>query len=95
MFNINRLYRPVRCVLDRLLPGAVGVYEMTIVKTRLKKIILTITLAIVFGTTAGFVRDSLANLSCGIPPLLPIGCSQAVCVCDENGNNCRYVFVCD
>jgi hypothetical protein len=35
------------------------------------------------------------NLSCGLPPLPPVGCKLGSCVCDANGNNCRWTFVCD
>lgn len=36
---------------------------------------------------------------CGIPPIPPIppiGCHrmQPVCICDQNGNNCRWEFQC-
>lgn len=39
------------------------------------------------------------NVLCGIPPIPPIppvGCSdmQPVCICDENGDNCEWQFVC-
>lgn len=31
---------------------------------------------------------------CPIPPIPPIGC-EPVCVCDEDGGNCTYIFECD
>jgi len=31
---------------------------------------------------------------CGLPPLPPIGCKQAICVCDSSGNYCSWQFVC-
>jgi hypothetical protein len=34
------------------------------------------------------------NLSCGIPPIPPIGCKVGACQCDQNGNNCRWTFNC-
>ena len=35
------------------------------------------------------------NLSCGLPPLPPIGCQVGACVCDQNGNNCQWTFICN
>lgn len=35
-----------------------------------------------------------ANLSCGLAPLPPLGCSIGSCVCDQNGNNCHWQFIC-
>lgn len=37
---------------------------------------------------------ALANLACGIPPIPPIGCKVGVCVCDKNGQNCQWTFIC-
>jgi len=34
------------------------------------------------------------NLSCGIPPIPPIGCVVGACQCDQNGANCRWTFIC-
>lgn len=34
------------------------------------------------------------NLSCGLPPLAPLGCRNPTCVCDQNGRNCQWVFQC-
>lgn len=34
------------------------------------------------------------NMSCGFPPFPPIGCQVGACVCDQNGNNCRYQMIC-
>ncbi len=34
------------------------------------------------------------NLSCGIQPIPPIGCKVGSCQCDQNGNNCRWTFIC-
>lgn len=42
---------------------------------------------------AGTVAPS--NISCGIPPIPPIGCRVGDCVCDQSGNNCRWTFVCN
>jgi hypothetical protein len=39
------------------------------------------------------VVAAVFNLTCGLPPLPPLGCSRAVCVCDEDGN-CSWSFVC-
>jgi len=36
-----------------------------------------------------------ANLSCGIPPIPPIGCTVGACICDQYGRNCRWTFVCN
>lgn len=38
--------------------------------------------------------DPVANLSCGIPPIPPIGCKVGPCVCDQNGQNCQWTFIC-
>lgn len=35
-----------------------------------------------------------ANLNCGIPPIPPVGCKVGPCVCDQNGQNCHWTFVC-
>lgn len=35
------------------------------------------------------------NLSCGIPPIPPLNCSIGSCVCDQNGQNCRWTFICN
>lgn len=34
------------------------------------------------------------RLGCGIPPIPPIGCRVGPCVCDANGDNCHYEFIC-
>jgi hypothetical protein len=36
-----------------------------------------------------------ANMSCGIPPIPPIGCHVGPCVCDARGMDCHYEFVCN
>lgn len=35
------------------------------------------------------------NLSCGLRPLAPLGCTVGSCVCDGQGHNCRYQMVCN
>ncbi len=42
------------------------------------------------------VKDEgvVSNLSCGIPPIPPIGCKVGPCVCDQNGQNCQWTFIC-
>ena len=42
------------------------------------------------------VKDegAVSNLSCGIPPIPPIGCKVGPCVCDQNGQNCQWTFIC-
>ncbi len=42
---------------------------------------------------ARYVRK--VNLSCGIPPLPPLGCKVGDCVCDQSGQNCQWTFVCN
>ncbi len=37
---------------------------------------------------------ALANLACGLPPLPPLGCKVGPCVCDKDGKNCQYTFIC-
>ncbi len=34
------------------------------------------------------------NLACGIPPLPPLGCRVGRCICDQNGQNCQWEFIC-
>lgn len=41
-----------------------------------------------------WVGPALANMACGLPPLPPLGCKVGPCVCDKNGQNCQYTFVC-
>ena len=36
----------------------------------------------------------LANFRCGLKPLPPLGCRVGACVCDSNGNNCQWTFIC-
>ena len=36
-----------------------------------------------------------SSLKCGIPPIPPIGCKVGACICDRNGNNCQWTFVCN
>jgi hypothetical protein len=35
-----------------------------------------------------------SSIACGIAPIPPIGCRLGSCVCDENGNNCHWTFIC-
>lgn len=51
----------------------------------------------VFGGDSGFDPRYLrkTNLSCGIPPIPPIGCRVGACVCDQYGNNCQWTFICN
>jgi hypothetical protein len=37
----------------------------------------------------------VVNLSCGIPPIPPVGCKVGACVCDRNGRNCQWTFICN
>ena len=37
---------------------------------------------------------ALASLSCGVPPVPPVNCKVGACVCDRNGQNCQWTFVC-
>lgn len=34
------------------------------------------------------------NFSCGLPPLPPLNCTVGACMCDQNGQNCRWTFNC-
>jgi len=34
------------------------------------------------------------NLSCGIPPIPPLGCKVGSCQCDQYGGNCKWTFIC-
>ena len=35
------------------------------------------------------------SMSCGIAPIPPLGCKVGPCVCDQNGQNCHWTFVCN
>jgi len=39
-------------------------------------------------------RITKANLSCGIPPIPPVGCKVGACLCDSTGRNCQWTFAC-
>lgn len=41
--------------------------------------------------TPDAARESMA---CGIPPIPPIGC-RAQCVCDADGTDCHWTFICN
>ena len=56
----------------------------------MKKLLNTISVAAVL--LAG--SPAWANLSCGLPPLPPIGCKVGPCMCDSNGQNCQWTFTC-
>lgn len=34
------------------------------------------------------------NMSCGLPPLPPLGCKVGPCMCDASGGNCQWTFIC-
>lgn len=34
------------------------------------------------------------NLSCGLPPLPPLGCRNPTCICDQTGQRCSWQFQC-
>lgn len=35
------------------------------------------------------------SMSCGLPPLPPLGCRVGSCVCNQFGQNCQWQFVCN
>lgn len=45
----------------------------------------------------GFDRRYLqtVSLNCGLKPLPPLGCKVGRCVCDANGQNCKWEFICN
>jgi len=45
-----------------------------------------------FGNNEGSLIK--VNLYCGLPPLPPLGCQVGACVCNQNGQNCQWTFVC-
>lgn len=49
-----------------------------------------------FGVTNGFDPRYLqkVNNACGYPPYPLYGCKVGACVCDQNGGNCHWTFVC-
>jgi hypothetical protein len=36
-----------------------------------------------------------ASMRCGLAPLPPLGCRVGDCVCDQQGQNCKWTFVCN
>lgn len=42
----------------------------------------------------GIVSQCAQANTCGLAPMVPLGCQDAVCVCDEDGD-CRWVFICN
>lgn len=36
-----------------------------------------------------------SSLKCGLQPLPPLGCTVGSCVCDSNGENCQWTFICN
>lgn len=36
----------------------------------------------------------LASMKCGFRPIPPFGCKVGVCVCDSDGRNCQWTFIC-
>jgi hypothetical protein len=45
-----------------------------------------------FGNKEGSMMK--VNMYCGFKPFPPLGCQVGACVCDQNGNNCQWTFVC-
>lgn len=43
--------------------------------------------------TGMFAASSFASMQCGIPPPATPGCKY-LCMCDRDGQNCRFVLVC-
>lgn len=37
---------------------------------------------------------AVSSFACGIAPIPPIGCRVGPCVCDQNGENCQWTFIC-
>lgn len=35
------------------------------------------------------------SISCGIPPIPPVGCKIGSCVCDQTGQKCQWQFICN
>ena len=36
-----------------------------------------------------------SSMKCGFAPFPPMGCKVGDCVCDQNGSNCQWTFVCN
>jgi hypothetical protein len=48
---------------------------------------------VIFLAAVGVVQP--VNMKCEMPPMPPpMGCKVAPCVCDKNGDNCVWQFVC-
>lgn len=41
-----------------------------------------------------YSAPTFANMSCGLPPLPPLGCKVGPCLCDSMGQNCQWAFIC-
>jgi hypothetical protein len=52
----------------------------------MKRIVLTIIAGL-------FAASTFAGVQCGPTPPAPPGCKY-LCMCDNNGYNCRFVLVC-
>lgn len=48
---------------------------------------------VAIGLVMLFLVAEASAFSCGIKPIIPVECSDAVCICDDDG--CRWVFICD
>ena len=48
---------------------------------------------VIFLAAVGFVQP--VDMKCEMPPMPPPkGCKVAPCLCDKNGDNCVWQFVC-
>ena len=45
-----------------------------------------------FGNKEGSMMK--VNMSCGFKPFPPLNCQVGACICDQNGNNCQWTFIC-
>lgn len=47
---------------------------------------------LIFVVTLLVAGPAWAN-QCGIKPITPVGCSDMICVCDQNGFNCKWYCI--
>lgn len=47
---------------------------------------------ILFAVTLLVATPAFASM-CGVKPVVPVGCSDLICLCDDYGQNCQWVCV--
>jgi hypothetical protein len=52
-------------------------------------------LAVALTIASALTAEAQMTVACGVAPVPAAGCKVGPCVCDQNGNNCHYIFICD